>query len=73
MAHQAFLNDLADVLEVDVAELTGNFELNDSNWTSLAFISAIALIDEHFNKIVSGEKLANCKTISNLLDLIEAS
>ncbi len=73
MEHQAFLNDLAEILEADPLELSGSYALTDSNWTSLAFISAIALIDEHYSKIVSGEKLANCKTISDLTTLIEAS
>ncbi len=71
MSREAFLEELADVLEVEQDDLIGSFELNENNWTSLALISTIALIDEHYDKIVSGEKLADCKTIQALLSLIE--
>lgn len=73
MSKTEFVADLAEILEVEPSEVTDNFELNDSNWTSLAFISTIALIDEHYDKTVSGEKLASCKTVADLMALIEAS
>lgn len=72
MSREAFLEELAEVLEVEPTDLSDSFELNGENWSSLALISAIALIDEHFDKTVSGEKLAECTTIRALTDLIES-
>jgi acyl carrier protein len=73
MSREDFLEELADVLEVEQDELTDDFELNEDNWTSLALISTIALIDEYFDTIVSGEKLSNCSSIKALLSVIEAA
>ena len=70
MNESAFLQDIADLLEVDAAELNQAYELNEDNFDSVAVVSTIALIDEHFDLTVKGRELANVKSIGELLDLI---
>ncbi len=67
----AFLEDLADVLEVEPEELTPEFAFGEHNWDSLAVISSIALMDEHFDVTVEGRHLQNCGSPGELLALIQ--
>ena len=68
----AFLVDLADILELDPAQVTVDLSFVDINWDSLAVVSSIALIDEHFDVIISGQALDKCNNISELLELVNA-
>lgn len=65
-----FLNGLADLLEIDAAELGESFELNEENFDSVIVVSTIALIDEHFSLTVRGRELLTTKSIGDLLELI---
>lgn len=70
---QAFLADLADVLEVDADEVSRDFELTSENWDSGAVLSAIALIDEHFGVTVPAKELRECASVGALLDQVRDS
>lgn len=70
MSQAAFLEDLANLFEVDTSELKENYELNEDNFDSIAVVSTIALIDEHFEVTVKGKELSNVKTIGEILCLI---
>lgn len=70
---QQFYVGLAEILEVDVAKLTPALILGDYAWDSLAVISTIALIDELHGKIMNGEALTNCVTVSDIEALIAKS
>jgi len=72
MDFNGFLSELADLLEVDAAELTDDFELNKENFDSVNIVSTIALIDEYFDVTVKGKALAQSKTVGELQDLIKA-
>jgi acyl carrier protein len=66
----AFMNDLAQLLEIDPNELKPDFRLDKClSWDSLAVVSTIALIDQHFNKHIEGQTLEQCKTVSDLLNM----
>lgn len=71
MNKEEFLSDLADALEVEADELDEKYELDESNWTSLVIVSAISIIDEHYDITVDGQALKNCKTVGELVGLIE--
>ena len=71
MSQAAFLDDLANLLEVDASELKDGFELHEENFDSVAVISTIALIDEHFDLTVRGKELSAVKSVGELLRLIE--
>ncbi|MGI6790908.1 acyl carrier protein [Aminivibrio sp.] len=70
MSQKAFLEDIAALLEVNASELTDTFELNEDNFDSVAVVSTIALIDEHFDITVRGRDLTNVKSVGELLALI---
>jgi acyl carrier protein len=67
-----FLKHLDSALDLPEGTLTGTEQLSDiPEWDSLAVISFIALVDEQFNIIVEGEKLAEAKSIVDLLALLK--
>ena len=44
----AFISGLAEALEIEESSITPDTLFDQVDWDSLAVISAIALIDEHF-------------------------
>ena len=64
-----FYEGLAEILEVDTAEITPDRELGEG-WDSLAIVSTIALIDDVYDIQVRPEKLADCKTVSDVEALV---
>ncbi len=68
----AFYAGLAEIFEVDEADITPVFDLASHTWDSLAIVSTIALIDECFNYMVDGRALSNCVTVGDIEGLIAA-
>ena len=66
-----FYEGLAEILEVDTDEVKPDLELGES-WDSLAIVSTIALIDDVYDIQVRPEKLANCKTVADIEQLVAA-
>ena len=64
-----FYEGLAEIMEVEVTEITSNYEFGDA-WDSLAIVSTIALIDEVYDKAVDIQLLQECKTVGDVEDLI---
>ena len=56
---QAFFSALADALELESSALSSTTSFSEIEWDSLAVISAIALIDEHYGVLVSSKILVN--------------
>jgi acyl carrier protein len=69
--NETFFEDLAAILEAEPGELTFDFPLHNDNWNSLAIVSAIVLLDEHFGIAIPGEKLRSCTTIGELIQMIK--
>ncbi|WP_207459115.1 phosphopantetheine-binding protein [Azospirillum sp. SYSU D00513] len=70
MNRTEFLLALDDMLELPAGTLTGTEELDGlEGWDSLGVISFIALVDERTQKVVEAEKLAQAKTVGDLLAL----
>ncbi|OLS38419.1 acyl carrier protein [Bacillus sp. MRMR6] len=68
---EAFLLELADLLEIERADLTNDYQLEENeNWDSLALISIIVMVDEHFKLSVSNEAIKKCEIVGDLLNLI---
>lgn len=67
-----FYEGLAEILEVEQSDIDANFELGEDNWDSLAIVSTIALIDDVYDITVRPEKLADCKSVGDLEQLIAA-
>lgn len=68
-----FYEGLAEILEVEPSEINPDYALGEGNWDSLAIVSTIALIDEVYDKAISGEALEGCKTIGDLEKAVEAA
>lgn len=67
-----FLIELAELLEIDSMVLREDYQLEENaNWDSLALISVIVMIDEHFQQSVSNDVLRKCKVVGDLLKLID--
>lgn len=71
MNFEAFLKELAEILEAEPEDLHKDFILGDDNWDSLAIIDAIALIDMHFDITIEGIVLRDCMNVGSLLNIIE--
>lgn len=72
MAYVSEFNEgLAEILEVETDEVNSDLELGDS-WDSLAIVSTIALIDDVYDIQVRPEKLADCKTVGDIEELVAA-
>lgn len=48
----------------------GNFRDNEE-WSSLVGLSIISMVDDEFDKTITGADLRSCKTIRALYDLIQ--
>ena len=69
MERATFLKELADVLRVDAGAASPDLRLEDVVWDSLAVMSTVALIDEHCGVTVSGDELARCETLGDVLKI----
>lgn len=71
MEKSAFLRSLDEMLELEPGTLTGSEVLATLEmWDSLAIISFIALVDEQYGIVVEGERLAQAKTVDDLIGLV---
>lgn len=66
-----FYEGLADILEIDVAQIAPEMTLDEGNWDSLAIVSTIALIDEVYDQTVNADALGECKTVGDIEKLIQ--
>lgn len=63
---------IAEALEIDKIEAENDLILDpEDNWDSIALLSVIASIDEEFNIQLDGDKLAECRSILEILKLLE--
>ena len=68
----AFLEEMADILDMESHEVCESTLLHKDIWNSLAVVSTIALIDEQCGLTVPGDQLAGCKTIDDILKIIQS-
>jgi acyl carrier protein len=71
MQQSAFYAELAELLDTDVSNINPNAFLEDLGWSSLAVVSFIALADENFDVILKPSKLIECKTVGDLIKLLD--
>lgn len=70
MDENTFMEKLADVLVMNKSRLDSEFQLDNGVIDSIALIEVMALIDECYNVSVSGQKVNNCSSIGDMLNLI---
>lgn len=66
MDEQTFLQLVAEILEVDAADVDLSGDLETLGWDSLSNISFIAEIDERVGVTVDPDALANAVTVADL-------
>jgi acyl carrier protein len=63
---------LEDMLELDEGTLKPETQLNElEEWDSLAAVSLVALVDEHFSEKINGQAIKAFKTVQDVLDVME--
>jgi acyl carrier protein len=65
-----FLSYIGEMLDVPVSEISDDTDLQGLGWDSLASVSFLGLVDEHFDIVVSPKLIAECKIVSDLLQLV---
>jgi len=71
MDERTFLADMEELLEVDVGALTSQTELASiEQWDSLAFVSFLAMADSKYGIKVAPSELRQCKTVGDLMKLV---
>ena len=63
---------LENMLEIEAGNLTCDMRLSEiEEWDSLAMISLIALLDDKFNKKVTGKTIKAFTKIQDILEVME--
>lgn len=74
MIQEDFLLLIDEVLEAEPGTTQIADTLEDlETWDSLAVIQFIALVDERYNVSVAPRKLADCKTVADLMALVQSA
>ena len=69
MDHAQFLQKLQEVLELPES-LSGSERLDNlEGWDSMALISFMAMVDEHFGRKLSPRDIGACETVDDLYKL----
>lgn len=72
MEKEAFYSEIAQVLQMDRAEINDDVALNETTWDSMAQVSALLVLDQFGSKQVTPNDLAKCKSVGDLVRLAEA-
>lgn len=68
MTNQEIINLIAEALEVDASILSLETKLQDlEEYDSMAKLSVIVLMDEEFNRKLSGDEMAKFETIGDIV------
>lgn len=70
---EKFYAGMAEIFEIEPHQVTAELELAAYNWDSLAVVSTIALADDCFDVMLSGQALGNCATIADIESLIRVA
>lgn len=73
MDEKQFLENVADQFDdIDVDSLSLNTEFKElDDWSSLVALSIIAMADEEYDVLLSGNDIRAAKTLGDLLNLIK--
>jgi acyl carrier protein len=71
LENNEFLLLLDELLELEPGTVKGSETLDSlEGWNSLAVISFMALVDEHFGISVQPRQIAACTTVTDLMGLL---
>lgn len=73
MDTQAFLEQMKEILDIEDRELSLDDEFKSfDEWSSLASLSLIALVDEEYEVTLSGNDIRSAVTVQDLIDTIKS-
>jgi acyl carrier protein len=68
-----FIEKMAEILEVDAAELSDGMKFRDlPSWDSLAQLSFLALAQDDYSKNLTSDNLKSAATFKDLYELVSA-
>jgi acyl carrier protein len=65
------LEIIAEILEVEVEEITLENELDEDSWDSLAVVTFISEIDSNFDQVIAPTAVNEVKTVADLIALVD--
>lgn len=72
MSEQEKIETLADILEMEEADITRDMLLDDCEaWDSVAVLSVISVMNENFNRFPHAEEITAYKTVGDLMDAMK--
>ncbi len=72
MDKQKFIENFKDALEIEGRELALTDKFRDyPEWSSLAFLSVIAMIDDEYDVVIEGKDFKTLNTLQDIADAIE--
>lgn len=72
MTREEKLQNIAESLDMELKEISEEHELADyENWDSIAVLSVIAVINEKFDRYPHANDILKCKTVKDLMQLME--
>ncbi len=66
-----FYEEFSSLMGIGKSSFSNDTKLSDLDWDSMALISTMALVDEVFGIVVSGDKLTKCKTVNDIISLVK--
>jgi len=64
---------IAEALELDVGEVDDDFVfVEHPAWDSLAALTVITALEDHFKVVLSGSELRDAKTVAGLISRVRA-
>lgn len=72
MTEKEKLEIMADVLDMDVADISPSMKLSDIDaWDSVAALAFLAMMDEKFKKTMKGSELRTFETVQDALNVMQ--
>ena len=72
MTNNEKMEIIADILELELNEITVESVLNDiETWDSVAILSFIAVMNEEFNKYPMANEIKSYRTVGDLMKVME--
>jgi acyl carrier protein len=71
MEFEKFRENFAEAVDLDISEITNDLDFkNHPKWDSMAVLSVIAMVDEYYSKVLTGDEIEASKTIKDLFNVL---
>lgn len=66
-----FLQFIAEIMEVDIAEISMKTPYKEGKWNSLMMLTLVMEIEAEYNVSIPMESLGNVKTLADLYEFVK--